>query len=178
MPAQSILIAKVLGVSANEILKRFKDWSAGRQFEDSNTFEPSQWPDDARQEMDQFVEALQVNRFDPAVAYFDEYVDQWSSPATRWLADFPGLIEVCSDKHELACYPLPDNSRLQETLEGLRRNIHPEDHWFAAHALEGVRAADWLQSSAAFLVIRTVVGPLLEDFEIQQATASLSEWLR
>lgn len=184
MTTQRITVAKVGGRAGAAVVARFRAWSDARTTRDPNTFSGDQWPAACKQEMDAFAAALRAESHRPPVVFFSEYVDFW------WMGHLfaahavpaAGVVEVLSDRLQLACYRLPDGGVLARWLEQtprrkrVREQIPQEQLWFRLLLLEAVRAWERLVDEAAVVVLREVVGPTVLDEELVAALGDAPVW--
>ena len=187
MATQRITIAKIGGDAGMAVISQFREWSDARTIDDPTEWRPDQWPLSHRREMDAFAIALRANDHKPPVIFFSEYIDLWSMGDlfTRW---FPGnddhsLIQLHSDRYELWCYPLPDDGMLADHLRSLtshkrfRDRDSQEDRWFTLNLLEATLAWHAIVNAGAIVLLREVVGGLVEDSEIEESLTDIPEWI-
>lgn len=187
MASQRITIAKIGGASAAKVTSRFLDWANARTVDDPAEWSPEQWPVSARQEMDGFALALRSHGHIPPVIYFSEHVDLWSMGDVfdRWLTveGEAQSIHLHADRFELWCYPLPDDGSLAKRLQASTRlkriqNRHPqEERWFTMDLLEATLAWDGMTETAVLVVLREVLGGLVEDSELEESFGTIPEWI-
>ena len=187
MASQRITIAKIGGDSANAVISRFDAWSKVRTTDDPTEWSPDQWPPSLRRQMDSLATALRTNGHKPPVVFFNEHIDLWSMGDlfTRWFpaGDSDRLVQLHADHHELWCYPLPDAGRLAENLQRamrrkrVRERNPQEDRWFTLNLLEAVYAWQPMVDTAAIVVLRSVLGGLVEDSEVKESLACTPNWI-
>jgi hypothetical protein len=181
---QRITIAKVAGRTAEALRHRFLAWSAARTVRDPDVWSAEQWPGDCRQELDTFATKFRAESHVPPVIYFTEHIDMWS------MGDFfRGCLPAGShtflafgDRFELACYTLPDDGSLAESLkkslkrEQARKNP-AEENWFHVRLSEAVRAWVPLVTDSVIVILREVLDATVTDIEIQQSLLRMPPWI-
>jgi hypothetical protein len=188
MPTQYVTIAKIGGPSGAAIIQLFEQWQASRVVEDeSNCMDSTQWPRHTRDEMQQLADALRAHASQPPVIFWAEYVDMWSC-GLLFTDIFSGTVvracNVMSDNEELLCYRLPDENSLRTALERqLRRKPAKERdpqelRWYLLALLEACRAWEKIVDTSAIVVVRRVVGALIEDRDIHTSLESVPGWLQ
>jgi hypothetical protein len=186
MAAQRITVAKVAGRSGAVVVAHFRAWSDARTTRDPNTFSAGRWPAACRREMDAFAAALRADAHRPPVVFFSEHMDLWSMGDLFAACAGPaagGLVEVCSDRLQVACYRLPDGGVLAGSLERsfrrkrIRERNPQEERWFRLLLLEAVRAWEGLVGEAALVVLREVLGPTMTDEELKNSFAAVPDWV-
>jgi hypothetical protein len=183
-----MIVAKIGGESGQAVASRFRGWAKLRVCEDPTEFESSQWPLEARREMDEFASSLRIHGHELPVVYFNEHVDLWLSAGTYedWLmpGDGPQAIEVHADQHQLWCYTLPDGDLLAKSLQAatrlkrIRSRSAQEERWFTIQLLEAVLAWTPIIEVAAIVVVRQVFGGFVEDQEIKDSTKLIPSWIK
>lgn len=178
MPTQYITIAKVGGDAGEAIVQSFRAWTELRTVTEPDTWEPSQWPQQARDVADRFAEQLKLHAAEPPVVFYVEYVDTWSSfPPGRYLSKADELV-ILSDRFEQFCLPLP---LARDTLEQLKKlkssGQWPEDRLFATLALTGAEAWEGIVNRGALVFLRYVVGGLVTDEEVVSSLSKQPDWI-
>jgi hypothetical protein len=181
LASQRITIAKLGGVSADIALQRLGAWSAARQTDDPDLWSPEQWPDDLRQQADEFAERLRTHGFALPIIHFVEWADMWSMGNLffRWLTppDSPRPIGVNANRFEIFAYSLPDGGRLAEYLTSAGPQQWPETDWFIARLHEAVEAWEKRVERAALVVLRYVVDGSARDEEVTASMQRCPTWL-
>jgi hypothetical protein len=187
MASQRLTIAKLGGEAGFSVISRFRGWAALRSADDPEEWTPEQWPIEARREMDRFASSLKTHGHELPVLFFNESVDHWlmGSDYDRWLLprDGPRAIKLHGDRHELWCYPLPDDGILAESLQRasrsnrIRERTWQEERWFRLQLLEAVLAWEPLVEVGAIVVLREVLGGLVEDHEVEEAMKIVPGWV-
>lgn len=187
MASQRITIAKIGGASALALASQFKKWAGERTIDEPADLRPDQWPVSARREMAAFASELRANGHAPPVVYYCEYIDLWSMGDLfdRWMPNHNGSRLMCllSDVVELRCYALPDGGLLAEDLQrllkkrSLRERDPQEDRWFVVSLLEATLAWTGVVDTAALVVVREVLGGLVEDSEIAESLENTAPWI-
>ncbi|MBN2290792.1 MAG: hypothetical protein JXM70_00110 [Pirellulales bacterium] len=186
MASQRITIAKFGGASAAAVVSLFREWTDARKIDDPTEWSSDQWPVDVRHKMDTFALALRSNGHKPPVIFFNEYIDLWSAGYfSRYFPTDDGhqLMELYSDRFQLWCYPLPDDSMLKDHLQHstrlkrIRERNPQEDRWFVINLLEAVFAWDPIVDTAAIVVLREAFGGLVTDEELEESLKDIPAWV-
>jgi hypothetical protein len=182
---QIVTVAKVVGRSSRAVIGAFQRWSASRvpAPQEPTLAEPSQWPADCRDEMRQLASDLRATAARPPVVFYNEHVDMWSMGDVFRKA-FPSggsqLHEAESDDGmSVLCYAIADDDRLQAHLhrELSREHFAEETRWYLRVVQQAASA--WHPSAqAAIVVVRQVVGGLVMDEEVEEASQATADWLR
>lgn len=134
-----------------------------------------------------FVTSLRANSSTPPVVFFAEYVDFWSMgddiqrcfPRRR----SPSTVKASHDEFEVFGYRLPDGGALQRHVTRLLRAravnepAAQERRWLLSivrHALDSWGA---LVQDGALVVVRELLGGLLEDSDIEKALEGVPRWI-
>ena len=180
LASQRIIIAKLGGLSGDIALQRLSAWSSARNAVNPNEWSPEQWPDQVRQEADEFAERLREHGFALPVCYFAEWADLWSMGDlfSRWLTppNCPGPVSVYANRFEVFAYGLPDDGCLANCLAAAGAQQSPETDWFIARLREAVSAWELLVPSATLVVIRSVVGRSASDEEVVVSLKTCAPW--
>ena len=184
MASQRVTVAKIGGASAEVVLARFREWSAARLPPD----DPDYWidaelfPADVRSQADAFAEALRANALAPPVVHFVEYSDMWSMGDVfeKWLSPptGPKPLYVEGSRNTLYSYGLPDDGKLAKYLAKARKQQFDEDDTYIRRLREAIYAWHTLVDRAAIVVIRHVVGGLVEDEELTASLQTVPPWLQ
>lgn len=181
MASQRITIAKLAGVSADLVLKRFGRWSAARKADDPNLRSSEQWPDSVRREADEFADRLRAHGLAPPVLHFVEWADRWSMGDlfSHWLTPPGGAapLSVLANRYELFAYGLPDGGRLARHLMGAGPQQWTETDWFIARLREAAESRQELCPRAALIVLRYVVDASMSDEDVEASLSNTPAWL-
>jgi hypothetical protein len=181
---QLLTIAKLGGRPGRAAHHRFQVWSHASSSRDVDVLDPSHWPSDIKNEIDQFYRHLCENCFLPPVIFFCQYVDTWSPGwsylSTRALKTRGKLIEVASDNIELGCYDLPDHGTMADEIAGLLASpSDPEEFtWFLTVLNEAIHAWELVIEEGAIIFARKVLGPTVPDSQVEAlSTMQPSHWI-
>ena len=165
MPTQRITLAKIGGVAAAHVERRFATWLALRQGDD--------WPALARQEFDQFAEALRANAAFPPIVYFSEWIDMWSGGDLVPTLRRPLKLGIRGDRYEACCHRVPVK------LGGLTSAPQKaqEATWLIARVDEANAAWSDLVDDSVIVILREVLAPLVEDEELESSLGMVPSWL-
>jgi len=181
LASQRITIVKLGGVSADIALQRLGGWAGARRIDNPNLWSPEQWPEQLRNEADDFAERLRTHGFALPVIHFVEWADMWSMGDlfVRWLTppDCPSPIGVHANRFELFAYSLPDGGRLAEYLAAAGPQQWAETDWFVARLREAVEAWQKRVERAALVVLRYVVDASALDKEVMTSLRIRPAWL-
>jgi hypothetical protein len=181
LASQRITIAKVAGLSAEVALQRLGGWSAARQVDDPNLWSSEQWPEQVRQEADDFAERVRAHGLTPPVLHFIEWADLWSMGDLfeRWLTPpgSPPPIAVYANRFDMFAYGLPDGGHLGEYLAGAGPQQWTETDWFIGRLREAVEAWQELVQRAALIVLRYVADASATDEEVEASLHITPAWL-
>lgn len=180
MASQRISVAKIGGVAAEAVRKRFDRWSAACNTADQHEWALEKWPLSVRCEIDAFADQLRTYAYAPPVVYFAEWSDLWS----MWdvfqncfsLKSEGCRPPVFGDRYELWCYALPDEGRLRDRLAQLKPEW-PESQLLVQRLNEALTAWGDLVEQVAIVLCREVVGGLVTDDELVEALQQLPRWL-
>jgi hypothetical protein len=182
LATQRITIAKIGGASADVVLQRVREWSSARQTDNSNLWEPAQWPEGVRTEADEFAEQLRAHALAPPVVHFVEWADLWSMGDLflRWLTppDGPVPFSVHANQHQIFAYGLPDGGRLARHLADAGPQQWTETDWFIARLREAIVAWEKLVDRAALIVLRRVFDGSVSDEQVTASLRTVPDWLR
>src|SRR5262249_44121452 len=121
----------------------------------------------------------------PPVLFYRQYVDQWSMGDVFGLVgrgnSRPAVIHLGDG--ELYAYSLPDGGVLLKRLRAERRRSpksvgRAEKFWFIDSIRDAVTISQSGKDGSALLVIRHVIGGLVDDDEISAAMRRTAGWLR
>jgi hypothetical protein len=181
MASQRITIAKLAGVSGEFAYQRLLAWNSLRDTVNPNLWSPEQWPNNIRQEADDFAERLRGHGHILPVCHFVEWADMWSMGdlIPRWLTppNCTRPIGVHANRHEIFAYRLPDVGRLAAYLVAACPQQWPETDWFITRLREAVSAWDTLAPSATLIVLRHAVSSSVLDEEVAASLTCRPDWL-
>lgn len=179
--SQRITIAKLAGVSGDIAFERLFAWSAARKVDNPSLWSPEQWPDDVRQQADDFAERLRLHGLALPVCYFVEWADMWSTGDLfpRWLTPPDSLRPTCvhANRFEVFAYVLPDGGRLADSLASASPQQFAETDRFVVRLQEAVSAWEKLAPHATLVVLRHVVGSSALDEEVEASLQTRPAWL-
>jgi hypothetical protein len=181
LATQRVTIAKIAGISGELALQRLTGWAAARQIDGPNLWSPEQWPDNVRQQGDEFADRVRANGFALPITYFAEWLDMWSMGdlIQRWLVPPNGTDSICvhGNRFEVFAYRLPDGGHLAQRLFRAGPQQFSETDWLIARLREAIEASENLAGQAAIVVLRQVVGGTTLDETIAQSLQIRAEWL-
>ncbi|MDM4019578.1 hypothetical protein, partial [Roseiconus lacunae] len=134
-----------------------------------NEWCPSQWPIGIRLRLDHFVDSLNANRCSPPILYFSCHADTWSmGDMYDQLMQPPVLgkpLHLMSAHHELWAQPLGDGHAIAHHAADFRHQSSgiPEYCWVSNRVQEAAMVYNEEVGQATLLLVRTVVGGLLQD---------------
>jgi hypothetical protein len=174
---QRITIAKIGGVGGNIALERIRTWADARNTGNPSLWEPNQWPEEVRNNADEFCDRLREHGYALPVIHFVEFCDTWTSgyEFERWLNP-KGPIRIHANRHEIFAWPLPDEDLIAHFASAGPQQYQETDY-FIARLREAVGAWQNLVQSSVLMVLRFVIDVSASD---EQVTASLDrcpEWL-
>ena len=195
MPSQYFTIVKIGGEAADAAWERFRRWHGARVTDrdspegsllaakplfpdtdcsDGDEWQPEQWPDQVRKEVDQFADNLRDNAHQPPILFFAEFVDLWSMhPAATLRLDL-----VMGNRYDIMCIKLPLSEKRAGDLKKSRRyGQWDEDRFFAATVLAAATAWGKLVEKSILIVLRRAVGGLVTDEEIMDSLNTTPDWL-
>lgn len=182
---QILTVATIAGEAADVVTCTFQRWSALRcpVAGEPMLMDSDQWPPDCRAEMRQFAEDMRSNAGLPPVVFYNQHADMWSM-GDVFRTGFPEngnpLYQVMvGDDLELLCYAIPDGNALEEHLRRALRRKHfaEETKSYLRILQEAATAWQALVAKAAIVVLRQLIGGLVEDDEIRQANKLIPRWL-
>ena len=180
MASQPVSIAKIVGDSSAVVTQRFHRWSAARTTDDRMEWSPEQWSIAIRRAIDECASQLRLHSHVPPVVYFNEHIDLWSmgDVFTRWLNTDASHqpIELHTDRYELWCYQLPDGHLLENRLRSAQHE-HQEERWLAKNLLEAVCVWQSNVDKSVIVLLREVVGGLLEDSDVERSLSVVPDWI-
>jgi hypothetical protein len=165
MPTQRVTLAKIGGLAADAIERQFALWSS-RRIGDS-------YPEHVRRSLDEFAISLCAHASKPPVVYFSQWIDMWS------LGDLlPGLGDdraatIDGIKYQACCHRPP--IRFRTTIIG--DDPPQESNWLVNRLREAEDAWAELVPNYIIVVVREVVGGLVEDNEMDAAQEHVPDWL-
>ena len=177
MASQRITVAKIGGVTAEGVARRFEGWTRCR-FGSADERSSEHWPAEIRREAERLVASLRTNRDKPPILFFSEHVDLWSMADDIMQSFDPARppLQIETDRYDLCCYELPDNGILANNLKG--RTVHTQEmKWLTTHLSQALQAWDNYTTLAVIILIREVIGGLVTDDECEAALHSPAEWL-
>lgn len=179
MAVQRFTIAKIVGPSATDTIRRFQRWAAARTSDDPSSYSTDEWPAATRRQMDRWIAALEANAHAAPVVYWSSHVDHWSA---GWLANSQlggrGIYNM-GNAGELWCYALPDRGRLARRAKSQSvKGQYDENRWFAARIGEAIEAYSNLRGPAVLVVIRRAYDASPTDEEMAAAATRRPAWLR
>jgi hypothetical protein len=181
---QRVTVALIGGESGKVIQKLVRRWKKQR-VRDTGDSESWVLPSDIRREVRTFTRALHDNSEYPPVLFYRQYVDQWSMGDVFGLVgrgkSRPAVIHLSDG--ELYAYSLPDRGALLKQLRKERRRSprsvgRPEKLWFIDAIRDAVSASQARKDGSTLIVVRNVVGGLVDDDEISAAMGRTAGWLR
>jgi hypothetical protein len=183
---QWITIAVIGGASATMVLQLVEQWDSQRkQFEPCNSV--GKWPTHLRRDLRKFVRALEKHATDPPVLFYRRYVDQWSmGDQFDVLAGARNRqsrrIEIACDNLELIGYALPDRGNLLRRIDQRRSQRQTnvgaiETGWFLDAIRDAYTAWSVRRGTAVIIVLRDVVGGLVDDDQIESSMLMPADWL-
>jgi hypothetical protein len=186
MPTQRVAIAKIAGAAGKAVAAMFQRWQGARTLDpdEPGCMAAEQWPAPVRREMQAFAAGLRANSSRPPVVFFEEHVDMWSIGGEFDLV-FPrhrGFYNVMADNEDLLCYRMPDRGRLLGCLTSWLRRKHVRERnpqeckWYLLNLREACMAWDSVVNDAAIVVMRQVLGGLVEDSEIEASLHEQPDW--
>ncbi|MEM7792693.1 MAG: hypothetical protein AAF546_14910, partial [Verrucomicrobiota bacterium] len=97
MATQLITVAKISGISSEQVFSIFAAWEKTRLTRVKDEWSSEQWPDSTKKSAHEFAKKLKENACSPPVTFYSEYADLWSfCPASRFFGDFD-FIRICSN---------------------------------------------------------------------------------
>lgn len=134
-----------------------------------------------------YADSLRSNSGLPPVVFFVEYVDMWSMgdvfgrclPRRR----SPNIVNVVQDEFEVWGYRLPDAGALKRqatrllSSRSVRETSRQEQRWFLSNIVHALDAWDKITREGALIIIREVLGALVEDSDVQQAINHVPQWI-
>jgi hypothetical protein len=182
LASQRVTVAKIGGAGAEVVLARFREWSATRLPDDPDCWIASEFfPADVRSQADAFAEVLRANALTPPVVHFVEYADLWSMGDVfdRWLSPpkGPKPFFVAANAYNLHAYELPDGRKLTKYLANAGRQQFDECNTYIRRLREAIHAWHKLVDCAVIVVLRHVIGGLVEDDEITASLQTVPPWL-
>lgn len=187
MATQRVIIAKIVGAGALEVLNRFRDSRRHPSISIGTRPCRKHVQGTLCRDAQAFVLSLRSHSHEPPVVFFAEYVDTWSmgdvfarafgAKRTR------RFLRVAAGPLEMIFYRLPDGGRLQRAIRlALRKTLAreravQESHWLLTILLEALLSWQELTSHAVLVLVRDVIGPLVCDEEVEGALKDVPEWI-
>ena len=135
--------------------------------------------------MKRYVKGLRGEAVKFPVVFFAEYMDMWSSGYV-FTDVFPqkqgNFFNVMGDEEELLCYIFPDDGELQANLsrrmrrKSIQSRNPQETKWYLVNLMEACVAWDKVAGNAAIVVVRKVLGGLVEDEQIADSSNIVPDW--
>jgi hypothetical protein len=180
--SQRLTIAKLAGLSGELAFERLTAWAAARNANDPDEWSPEQWPESVRRQVDEFAEQLRAHGLELPVCYFAEWSDLWSMGDVfiRGLspANSPPPIMLLGDRYEILAYALPDEGRLSRHLASAGPQQFREYDSYVSRLREALDAWNSVVPQSTLIVLRHVVGGLVEDHEVTESLKMRPDWLR
>jgi hypothetical protein len=186
MATQRITVAKIGGAAGFAVMQSLHDLRSSLE-----TGRDSSRHDGQRaggpEALKTFVASLRANSSIPPVIFFAEYVDTWSMgdvfqrcfPRRR----SPNIVRISHDELEIMGYRLPDGDALQAQgrrllrTKSVRESAGQEQRWFLSIVLHALDAWNVVVQDGALVIIREVLGGLLEDADVEQALEHVPQWI-
>lgn len=182
MASQRLTIAKLAGLSGESAFERLTAWAAARNANDPDELSSEQWPESVRRQADEFAEQLRAHGLELPVCYFAEWSDLWSmgDVFVRWLSpvNSPPPIMLLGDRYEILVYALPDEDRLAHHLASAGPQEFREYDSYISRLQEALNAWNSLVPRSTLIVLRYVVGGLVEDHQVRESLKMRPDWLR
>jgi hypothetical protein len=184
MPSQKITIIKIAGASGKKILEDFSHFIKAGQT-DPGEYDGVQITSLEHQErLKKWIEALRHHNFQPPIVFYTEYVDFWSG-TNIFDQIFPEFQSSSNQfwfqSTEIRSYSLPDEDRLLNNIKkrcrARNKSIPQESIWFWTILRHAVQAYAPLVTDATLVVIRELLGGLVEDTEIKKSLVSIPKWM-
>jgi hypothetical protein len=184
MPSQKITIVKVVGVAGKRLMGDFARFAEGGRT-NAEEYEGVQIMSiEDQRRIDRLIDGLRRNSLQPPIVFFNEHVDSWSFGGD-FDSIFPGsnsgYLGLWFDSTEIRCCSLPDENQLLDELKkrsaSRRASIPQELRWYWTILQQAVRAWDSLVIDATIVVIRDVIGGLVDDEEIEKSMTTVPMWL-
>jgi hypothetical protein len=165
MPTQRVTLAKIGGLAADAIEHQFELWSRQKSGED--------YPENIQQSVDEFAEILRLHAAKPPVVYFSEWIDMWSMGDLILGFGNAPVTKVDGIVYQACCHRPPI------CFKSTRIGDEPtqESEWLLHRLREAENAWGELVPNYVIVVLRRVVGGLVEDGEIEAAQQSLPDWV-
>jgi hypothetical protein len=184
MPNQKVTIAKVAGESGKKLWLDFSRFIKNGRI-DPEEHDGIQIPTVAHQkQILRLIDALRQNNSQPPIIFYSEYIDFWSN-GYNFDEIFPkiqsNLCQFWFKSTAICGYLLPDEDQLLNKLKkcssSRNKSILQESKWYWTILRHAVQAWDPLVTNATLIVIREVLGGLVEDEEIEKSLTTIPEWL-
>lgn len=181
MASQRLTIAKLAGLSGELAFERLATWAAARNADNLDEWSPEQWPEAVRRNADEFAEQLRAHGLELPVCYFAEWSDLWSMGDVflRGLSpvNSPPPIRLLGSRYEILAYALPDDGRLARHLASAGPQQFSEYDAYFARLQESLNAWNAIVPRSTLIVLRYVVGGLVEDHDVSESLIVRPDWL-
>jgi hypothetical protein len=180
MPAQWVTIIRIGGVAARHVADCFHAWNEARTTGNPNEWDPDQWPAAVHQGVADLVRRLDEHASRPPVLFYCRYVDLWSSGFVFDRLYVPRPMQVCGPRYDVFCHLLgPAADTLRQSAINQLRSEHfaVESGWFLQRMHEALEAWNELSPDGVIVIVREVIGALVEDREIEHSLQELPDWL-
>jgi hypothetical protein len=182
--SQRITVLKVAGKAAELISAQVSTWSGARDVREAGVWDALDWPEEIRSRVDALAHVLISRGEKLPILFWSQHVDHWSAgnlfqdPFRECGSVF---VQIPGNGIEWYSYHLPDGDRIKTFLKAHLGNDQRLDtqefRWFYQVLLEAVSAWERLTEPAIVIVIRTVVGGLIEDEQVESALQQVPDWL-
>jgi hypothetical protein len=181
---QKITVLKVAGASGKKLQKWFSQIKKKGEANAKEYRGVQITSAEHKKLLNHLIKALRDHNSQPPIVFYTEYVDFWSSGCVfgdvfpkKQLNDFSFWFEST----EIICYLLPDEKQLLKKLKKCSASriasIPQETKWYWTILRLAVQAWEPLVPDATLIVIREILGGLVEDKEIESSLTAIPNWL-
>jgi hypothetical protein len=179
---QRVTVALIAGASGKAVQKLVRRWKNQRL---PDAADSKSWisPINVQREVRAFTRTLHRHAEYPPVLFYRQYVDQWSMGDVFDLVDRgPFATAVQLGDSELYAYSLPDRGTLSKQFGAARRPSaksigRTEKIWFIDAIRDAIRTSQARKYTSILIVVREVVGGLIDEHDVSTAMADTVDWL-
>ena len=175
MASQRILLLSIGGRFAEMVWDAICRWSNARSTADLTEWSSDQWPADTRREVDEFVDRIVSGAFMPPVLYRSEHVDCWSMGDVYQGALVKSHPDYCRQLHTTRHEVIATRVRFTEQIVVDGDEVS-ETVWLYNRVNECIAAWGKVAESRLVILVRTVVGGLWEDQDVNDALKTIPRW--